>query len=435
MNPPRQVLLPLFGFTFLTSATYSVARALGVSLFIARMGSDALPVALVASAVTVIAVSAITHLVNQHFPARFSVIGSWIGLASITAWLTAMISVEHHSFFLLGALYVLAEVRGCVNTIYATTLANNAFASSTSKRPFVLIAAGAPIAGIVMGTVMGYEASVIEDTTWLKIIIGLDVATIILLSWIPKTSTAKTMSTVESRSRIKRSKQLVQKGIRSMKRIPASPSAYRYRYGLVSLIAFNVFAVTMVDYQWKVIAGDHLIAEDELLTYFAGFYAVNDILIVLVQFTVATKLLDRFGIGMPLCAYPLLLSILGLIALINQSHSVLILLFTLGQGLTVLKRSLYDPGLTSAYAILPQNIRNETILLIKGVVKPLIEAAVAVGLLFLASRMTTNQITSTWLAALIPWFLLSSWVSSTYEKWAPTQPGKEPTSELKLSEQ
>lgn len=281
---------------------------------------------------------------------------------------------------------------------------------------------------------MGFGASTLEDTTWLKIIIGLDAATIVLLRWIPKTSAARATSEIEPHSQINSSKKADRNGIRSIRHIPASPSAFRYRYGLVSLIAFNVFAVTMVDYQWKVIAGDHLLAEAQLLTYFAGFYAINDILIVLVQFTVATKLLDRFGIGMPLCAYPLLLSVLGLIALINQSQAVLILLFTLGQGLTVLKRSLYDPGMTSAYAILPQDIRNETILLIKGVVKPVIEAAVAIGLLFFASRMTSNQITSTWLAALIPWFLLSSWVASTYEKWAPTQPENEPASGLKLSE-
>ncbi|WDQ18515.1 hypothetical protein PSR62_08235 [Rhodopirellula sp. P2] len=416
----------------MTSATYSVARALGVSLFIARMGSGALPVALVASAVTVIAVSAVTHLINQRFPARFSVIGSWIGLASVTAWLTAMISVEHHSLVLLGALYVIAEVRGCVNTIYATTLVNNAFASSTSKRPFVLVAAGAPIAGIAMGAAMGYGASVLEDTTWLKIIIGLDAATIVLLRWIPHVPALKERSTVAPHSRLERPQRLSPPNTRSMKRSPASQSVYRYRYGLVSLIAFNVFAVTMVDYQWKVIAGEHLLLEDKLLTYFAGFYAINDILIVLVQFTVATKLLDRYGIGMPLCAYPLLLSVLGLIALINQSPTVLILLFTLGQGLTVLKRSLYEPSMTSAYAILPPNIRNETILLIKGVVKPSIEALVAVGLLFLASRMTPNQITSTWLAALIPWFLLSSWVSNTYEKGAPAD--NDASDQLKLSE-
>ncbi|EKK01814.1 hypothetical protein RBSH_02852 [Rhodopirellula baltica SH28] len=48
--------------------------------------------------------------------------------------------------------------------------------------------------------------------------------------------------------------------------------------------------------------------------------------------------------------------------------------------------------------------------------------------------MTSNQITSTWLAALIPWFLLSSWVSSTYEKWSPTRTENEPSSGLKLSE-
>nr|WP_236696367.1 hypothetical protein [Rhodopirellula islandica] len=418
----------------MTSATYSVARALGVSLFIARMGSEALPVALVASAVTVIAVSAVTHLINQRFPARFSVIGSWIGLASVTAWLTAMISVEHHSLVLLGVLYVIAEVRGCVNTIYATTLVNNAFASSTSKRPFVLVAAGAPIAGIAMGAAMGFGASVLEDTTWLKIIIGLDAATIVLLRWIPNVPAMSERPTPVPNSGIEPSQRRISKNTGSMKRPPASQTIYRYRYGLISLIAFNVFAVTMVDYQWKVIAGEHLLVEHKLLTYFAGFYAINDILIVLVQFTVATKVLDRYGIGMPLGAYPLLLSILGLIALINQSPAVLILLFTLGQGLTVLKRSLYEPSMTSAYAILPPNVRNETILLIKGVVKPLIEAVVAVGLLFLASRMNPNQITSTWLAALIPWFLLSSWVASTYEKWMPSPPDNDTSGELKLSE-
>ncbi|MFG0266201.1 MAG: hypothetical protein ACF8AM_13800 [Rhodopirellula sp. JB055] len=434
MNQPRLALISLCGFSFLTSATYSVARALGVSLFIARMGSDALPVALVASAVTVIAVSAITHLINQRFPARFSVIGSWIGLASITTWLTAMISVEHHSFVFLGALYVIAEVRGCVNTIYSTTLVNNAFASSTSKRPYVLVATGAPIAGIITGVAMGYGASVLQDTTWLKLIIALDAATILLLRWIPQAPAMTERPAPEPISRIERSKRLLQKSARQLKRLPASPSIYRYRYGLVSLIAFNVFAVTMVDYQWKVIAGDHLLVEHKLLTYFAGFYAINDVLIVLVQLTVATKLLDRYGIGMPLCAYPLLLSILGLIALINRSPAVLILLFTLGQGLTVLKRSLYDPGLTSAYGILPPGIRNETILLIKGVIKPLIEAVVAVGLLLLASHLNPNQITSSWLAALIPWFLLSSWVSSTYEKWTSEPPAAETSGQFKLSE-
>ncbi|MCC9657427.1 hypothetical protein [Rhodopirellula halodulae] len=435
MNQPRQSLITLFGFTFLTSATYSVARAVGVSLFIARMGSDALPAALAASAILVIAASGLTHLVNRHVSPRSTLIATWILMAAFTLWLEVMIASDHHSVYLLGMLYVMAEIRGCVNTIYATTMVNNAFADSESKRPFVLIAAGAPIAGILMGLLMSYEASVLPDTAWLKLIIGLDTVTIILMRWIPKVPPAKITSPDTTKPAAnKRRKNLLKKGLWSMRRIPASPAIYRYRYGLVSLIACNVFAVTMVDYQWKVITGNHLDAEAQLLTYFAGFYAINDILIVLVQFTVATKLLDRYGIGMPLCAYPLMLSVLGLIALINQSPLVLIILFTVGQGMTVLKRSMYDPGLTSAYGVLPPRIRSDTILLIKGVVKPLIEAMVAVGLLLMASRMNSNQITLTWLAALIPWFLLSSWVAHTYDSWTSSSDDAPSVSRLKLSE-
>lgn len=50
----------LFTFSFLTASTYVFVRALAVSLFIARAGSDKLPVALGISALFVIVVSALT---------------------------------------------------------------------------------------------------------------------------------------------------------------------------------------------------------------------------------------------------------------------------------------------------------------------------------------------------------------------------------------
>lgn len=387
----------LFGFSFLSTATYVLTRALGVSLFMARLGSEALPLALGASAIAVLAISFLTRLAVRHAIPRHCVLFSWFVLSVVSLVLSFQIVTMPSSLVIVGAIFVLAEVRGCLNTVYATTMVNDFFADSESKKPFVLVLAGAPIAGIIAGFVLSYEAAAVSDTTWLAIIAGLDVATMLLTCFLPNRP-PRTDQTAQALS---------------------APTASlnhlrRYGYGLAALVALEVTVLTLVGYQWNVVVSDYLMSEQKMIRYFAAFYAISDGLILLIQITASGRLLDRFGIGVPLMLYPVCLAGMGLAAVASGSLSVLMLVFTAGSGLNVLRRALHDPGLAAAFSILDPSVRNETIVLVKGMIKPSAEFIAALGLLFYADMVSARALTWAWIGLLVPWFYFARWVSRRY---------------------
>lgn len=415
----------LFGFSFLSAATYVLTRTLGVSLFMARIGSDALPLALGASAVCVIALSTLTRLVVRFVPTGYCVTLSWLTLAAASFLLSIKIVALPHSLMVVGAIYVLAEVRGCLNTVYVTTLANDLFASSRSKNPFVIVAAGAPVAGIISGLIVSYEAAEISDTTWLSVIACLDLLTMAVSCFLPRPS--RDATTKQKQSRLDEAEydgelRVASNQTNSSDEDRSSPKDSRrltknwrrYRFGLASLVGIKVVVLTLVGFQWQIVVNDSLVSEQRMIAYFAAFYAINDVLIVLIQAVASGKLLDRYGIGAPLILYPILLSLIGIAALLADSLTVLMVVFTVGCGLNVLRRSLHDPGLAAAYAILDPSVRSETIVLVKGMIKPFSEVAAAMGLLFYASDISSNALTLVWVILLLPWYMIAKWVARRY---------------------
>jgi hypothetical protein len=395
----------LFGFSFFNAATYVLTRAIGVSLFMARMGSNALPLAFVASAVAVIAISLATRLAVRRIPAGYCATVSWLALAGISLFLSIKIVSLPFSLAIVGSIYMLAEVRGCLNTVYVTALANDMFAHAESKKPFVLVSVGAPVAGIVAGLFLSIEAAEVSATTWLSVIAGLDMLTMLTTLFLPRVPRAARDTAGSAVDDV----------------VPGQLNGdwRKYRYGLAALVSLKVIVLTLVSYQWTVVVNDYLVSEQKMIAYFAAFYAISDIFIVLVQIAASGKLLDRFGIGMPLMLYPLCLSVMGLAALVSSSLTMLMVVFTLGSGLNVLRRSIHDPGLTAAYAILDPSVRSETIVLVKGMIKPFAEGVAALGLLFYADVLSPNSLTLVWVALLAPWYFFARWVSRRYSrvKW------------------
>ena len=396
--------MTLFGFSFLTAATYVLTRALGVSLFLARMGSDALPLALGASAIAVIAVSITTRLLIRYVPVRFCVAFSWLALAAISLLLSIKIVDLPNSLYVVGIFFVLAEIRGCLNTVYITTLTNDQFSSSASKKPFVLVASGAPMAGIIAGFLLSYEAHEISDTTWLSVIAGLDLLTMALTGLFPSTAPGAAAAA-----------KLNRQSDEGSARKKLGKDWRKYRYALGALVATKVIVLTLVGYQWHVVTSDFLQSEHKLISFFAAFYAISDVLIVLIQLS-ASGLLDRIGIGIPLKLYPVGLALIGTAALLSPSPTILMIVFTIGSGLTVLRRAFHDPGLAAAYAILDSKVRSETIVLITGMIKPFAEVVAAVGLIYYADMVSPSMLTSAWIALLVPWFFFARWVSRRYAR-------------------
>ncbi|MCC9643642.1 hypothetical protein LOC71_15255 [Rhodopirellula sp. JC740] len=409
MNDLPDGTLAISLFSFLTAASYVVTRAVGVGLFLSRIGTDRLPYALTGAALVVIVMSAVTRMVVRRVSPRIALRFTWTVLALLSGSLAVMIRWSPDSLLWLGVLFVLAEVRGCLNSVYVTTLSNDAFGGWGSKRPFVWVATGATLAGVLIGGVLSVEASSVAGETFLLVAVGLDVLAITVIRWLPRSTVCiDTMSA----------------GDGSHKRTESMRRRYQrvrhYRWALGALMASQVVALTFMGYQWNVVVTKyHAGYEQGIIAYFAAFYAINDAVILLLQITAAGHLLDRLGIGWVLLLYPLALLGVALAMLASPQIAYLFIVVSIGSGLNVVRRSLHDPGLASAYSIMRQDVRRETIVVVRGMVKPFVEAASAILLLWLAPLLSLSNVTLVWILVLTPWLVCAIVVVSIHHTGQP----------------
>lgn len=413
MNPKqRQATGLLFAFAFLTAATYVVTRTMAISAFLARIGSDAIPACILGAALTVMACSVAGRYLARRIDPGNVVAIVWVLLGLGTYWLAVTIPRYGDTFWALGAVYVFAEIRGCFNTIYLVTLLNEAFASSDTKRPFAIVASGAPVAGIVVGLILGMEASTAKLVPTLALMCVLDFAVAILI-WFNRRKLTDA-SKGDSRSRIASSTLETQ----SLHRKEAGSSEHRYRIQLSAIVALKILVLTMIGYQWKVAVGDYFGSDEErMVKYFALFYAISDVIIVTLQWCASGDLLDRYGIGFGLVGFPIALLIVGFVSLFTNSVVALMVLFTVARGLHVLRRSIHDPALAAAYTILRPGIRRETIVLVKGLIKPFAEAVTGATLILVGASLTHVGTTVIWLFAIPVWLLFSLRATREFYRW------------------
>ena len=396
----------LTAFTFLTSASYVLTSAIGVSLYLSRVGASALPVVLAASAVAVVIVSSLTYATIQSATIKKRLIACWSILLAASIALSILIQTSNHSVYWLGLLYVLGEVRGCLNTVFLTSLSTDYFAQSDSKRPYALVAAGAPAAGILTGLLLGYEASAIGDIGFLRMIALLDLAVLMVVPLLPKPrlSDADSEQQVEQEAKPESAESKIR-----------HEQLSRFRMHLTSLLVIKTAVLTLIGFQWKFAVSQYLHEnETAMIAYFAAFYAITDVLILLSQLLVAGRLLDRFGIGIALIGYPCIMSVIGVIALSTEAIWPWFILMTLARGMDVYRRSMHDPALSAAFALFRQDVRRRMIVLIKGVFKPIAEVIAALVLLLFADGSGFDQFTIFWLLLLVPWLVSATRVSRTY---------------------
>ncbi len=401
-SPSTHKIGVLFGFAFLTSAAYVLSSAIGMSLYLSRVGAASLPVVLVASAVSVVFVSSLTYALMLRIAPRRCIVVAWWLLAIASATLSWRLQDSDHSAWVLGLIYVLAEIRGCLNTVFLTTLMTDAFRGYQSKRPYTLVAAGAPLAGIVAGILLTWGAGTIGVVRILQITAGLDLAVVLLSFALPR---ARAGSSID--------KQPADEGA------PAALGSTtdvlpNYRFFLAAVIVLKAVVLTLIGYQWKVATSEYWHENEmSLIVYFAVYYALSDVFILLMQIFVAGRLLDRFGIGAALRGYPLLLALTGIGAMLVGSPLAVLVLFTIARGLDVVRRSLHDPALASAFAVLDHETRHGSIVVIKGIAKPIAEVITSLAILLAASEFSRRGISAMWWLFVIPWFIAAVAVSRT----------------------
>jgi len=244
------------------------------------------------------------------------------------------------------------------------------------------------------------------------IIASLDVETMVLIRWVPNRLASDLSFEIEPISK---------HDAAVSTKLPVD-SWRPFRNGLAALVGLKVCVLTLIGYQWQIVAGEFFHDnEARLIAYFAAFFAISDLLIIVVQLFASGKLLDRFGIGVPLKAFPLALAAVGVLSMSASVTglgvaSALIVTFTAARGLNVLQRSLHDPGLAAAYSVIDPSVRSQAIVFVKGMIKPFAEAVVSIALLFYADVIAFDWITSCWMILLVPWYIAATWVSAFFRR-------------------
>lgn len=389
----RHAAYRLFAYSFLTSSSYMIARSLADGLFLGYLGPEVLPLAMLFAALVVTpATLAWTRLSGGSAIVRVIMLTRLL-LASGTAALAWMLPGSDGSFLLLSLLYLVAELRACLNTIQFTTLLNETL-SHTNRHLAAFVSAGAPLAGIVTGTVIGLELGEISYSQMLWAAVVLDsVATLPLL--------ARSVNRVSAR------------GLAEPRNMPggadtaAENSLVR---ALMVMIAVKVAVLTIVGYEWKVAAATFFGGrKDDLARYFAVFYAICDAVTLAIQLLVSGHVIRRFGVSLGLAVLPIVLGISLFGGVLSDASTAVLIWMTCAKATDILRRGLHEPALMLTYRPIGVIRRRRVIGLVNGMLKPLMEAGVVLGVFviaFLADRTASLFVVA---VLLIPVWCVTCW--------------------------
>ena len=371
----RKAVWRLLSYSLLLASSYTLTRTVGDSLFLARMGSENLAGVFVASGLTTAVIASAWYGLTRRLSLEMSlrISGVVFSAFSLTAWW--LLPSMHHSLWLLGGIYLLAEVKGCVNTINAITSINDILGGHSSRHSWAAIGLAVPLASISMGILISAEAGFFRLRTWLLLAAVFDLLAVLPLASvkslrIPKIAPGRldALSSVMEHSLGKAKKYL-------------NVATFRFWIGL--LIATKIVALTIISFEWKVsVDAFYDSNETELTRYFGIFHAFTGALTLLIQAIVTGRLLSRRRIAFPLLVMPVALLALNTLFVFGTGIMFLAVVTTAARSMHVWRRSVHDTTLNLLYTKIDRDKRRSTIAANTAVVKPLSEVSASLVLLF-----------------------------------------------------
>lgn len=411
----------LFGFTFAITASYILCRAVADAVLLSRLGSNSLPTMIVLGALTAGIVSFAWARRTRKQKLKKVIRNTQLGSAFATGCVFLFLDTYPDSFLVIGSLYLLAEIRSCLNAILIALLLNDDGDRETDKRPFALVNAGAPLAGIISGIFIGAEATVLSSSTLLVLCCGFD-----LIAW-------AILSRFEMVSRaLISARKLVPE---SASTVDASADQHQQSLGqslslgklILSVVVCKTVVLTLIDYEWKVFAADHYSAsETQLTSYFGVFYAVSDALTLVFQLVIARYFLRPRTMTLGLYLLPVYLIVIATATLLTDSAIWLFWLMTFARGSLVVRRGLYDVIVQVLYGWLPRKSRRASVAHILGVGKPIAEAVTAVSILGFATFVPAQTFTWLWLPALLTWAIVLERLMNFWKQMPPIDTSNQP---------
>lgn len=358
----RRLALLLFGHGFLAVGAFVTGRSVRDALFLEHSSLTSLAWMYVASALAVALLGLAYHPIAG--------VARRDRLATISASLFAALFVlawwleRTHAPWIYPLLYVYVEAMGAMTIVQFWTLANDLFNAREAKRLYGLVGAGGTVANIVIGFVTARMATRFGASALLLLSAAL----------LALCAVAAFLAARIGRQRLFARAASGRAGTSSRRPLGAAGRVLTSGHlrTVAVLTGVTYFTTTLVDFQFKVVAGSHHHG-DQLAAFFGYFYSVAGVVALGLALFGTGRILSRFGVIGSLALLPASLGIgSGLFAAWPTLWAVTGL-----KGADVLFRySVNDATTQILYLPVAPNARASAKAFIDGVVK---SAAIAAG--------------------------------------------------------
>jgi AAA family ATP:ADP antiporter len=388
---------------FLATLALIVSQIVAETLFLSAYGGDVLVYIYMVNGVGAVAAgSAYGWLQGKGRAGMFEMV-----MVMLFAMLFAMIwiGIDGAPPWMLIVLMVFAEIFGTLIILQAWNTNGALLTSRQAKRLMPLISGFGTVAGILSGVLVGSLAGPLGTVN----LIGLVIVALMIM-----TALAYPLA-----KRLCISMERIAPGPRSEpgpKRIGAGALAVlgnRHIQVILAMTAVATLTSMLVDYQFKVFSQAHFtvdgaLEKDRLSSFYGQLQIVISTLALVLQFGMASRVLERFGIAMTLALLPAVI-LTGAFGIVLGIGSYFAAATLSRSGDKVLKFSLYGSTNQMLFMALPEHLQKAARTLSNAIVRPATFILAGVLLIVVTQGAGMNDAAVGWLtgAMALIWIVLS----------------------------
>jgi len=377
----RKVALLLLHYVWVVAVTIA-GKSVRDAYFLSRYEKSILPLMAVAAAIAVALAIAFFTRVERNFRSR-------VLAPTASLIFAASLAMLHFSMarWTIPVLYVWMEVINVVTILQFWLLAAELLDPRQAKRLFPIIGGGGSLAAILIGPQLKPFSKAYGSDTLLWLVCGLLVGAA-LVAMITTRLPAVPIVRSQKKSTPRAGWKL--------------GSAYLRMTAAVVVCAAVVSAV--VDYQFKIISADTLRTETDLVGFFGMFYAATGASTLLLQFVVAARAFQRYGVVIVMTVLPVMLG-LGSVSILIWPvlYSAVLARFSD----QTFRFTLHNGGLELLWLPVSPSVRSQTKPFVSGTLKSVTEGAAGVMIFLLLPFLSAAQLSfislafcGTWAVAL-----------------------------------
>ncbi len=392
----RRVALMFFYLMCIVSA-FIIGRTVRDTLFLHRVSIDRLPLMYMVVAIAVsVASYGYSHIADKYRRDRL-IEGFLTGFAIMLAAVWLLLATNIAGSWIYPVLYVVVEILGALSIMQFWTFANDIFSAREAKRLFGVIGAGGVLSNIVCGFTVGSIAPAIGAENLVLLCAILYFGAIFLVRGVA----------TQAKSELERAIHRPKKSKLSVRSEGGRVFQSKHLKVIAGIVAVTFLTVSIVDFQFKVIARQTYSGEAELAAFFGYFYGFTGIIASFVQFFITGRLLERSGIVVALCILPV--AILTGAGAILMPFIAAIVATSIAKGAEIVFRyTVNDATMNLLYIPVPSHLRGRAKAFIDGILKPVSIGASGL-IMFALARLASKES----LAHDLAWFdilMLITWI-------------------------